>query len=147
MKEKLKKAILNNNDLYEAVFKPQNISFNRNNSIWYCLEKTPPLYSNLVTVSADWKPDEIFKEIDENFKNENWEKWSIKDSFAVLDLNAYGFDKLIDANWIYLEAENFTPVKTEPKLQFRIIENADNLSDWRIAWDSDEDLGNQIFYD
>ena len=146
MKEKLKKAILNNNDLYEAVFKPQNIKSHRNDAIWYCLEEIPPFYSNLVTVSENWKPDEIFKTIDENFKNENWNKWSIKDSFAALDLSDYGFKKLFAAKWFYLNAAKFTPIKAETELHFKIIKTEKDLSDWRIAWDSNEDLGKQIFH-
>src|SRR5689334_11827470 len=109
MNEKLQKAILNNNELYEAVFSAQDVNFNRTHSAWYSLEKTPPLYSNLVTVSDDWKPDEIFGLIDDNFKRENWESWSVKDSFAALDLKGYGFEKLFEANWFYLEAVRFTP--------------------------------------
>lgn len=145
MKEKLKKAILNNNDLYEAVFGAQSINFNREQSICYCLGKTPPLYSNLVTVSEGWKPDEIFSSIEENFKNENWEEWSIKDSFAALDLHVYGFKNLFDANWFYLEAEHFAASKNASGINYKIVETAENLSDWLKAWDSDENLGRRIF--
>ena len=146
MNEKLRTAILNNNDLYRAVFKPLNIKSCRNDSIWYCLEEAPPFYSNLVTVSEHWKPDEIFQTIDKNFKDENRNEWSIKDSFAALDLSIYGFNKLFDANWIYLEAANFTPLKTAANLHFKVVKNEKDLSDWRIAWDSNEDLGKQIFH-
>ena len=140
MIDKLAKAIRNNNDLYEAIFSPQNIKTYRNDSIWYCLEKTPPLYSNLVTVSEDWKPDEIFRKIDASLKN-----WSIKDSFGCLDLCEYGFEKLFDASWIYLEAANFKPIKTDINLRFEIVKSEEVLSNWRIAWDADEQLGKEIF--
>lgn len=145
MNDKLAKAIRNNNDLYEAVFSPQELQSHRNNSSWYCPEKTPPLYSNLVTVCENWKPDDIFRAIDANFKKENWDEWSIKDSFGCLDLREYGFEKLFDAKWIYLEAERFTPIKMDGKLIYKIVESADVLANWRIAWDSDEKLGKQIF--
>lgn len=146
MKDKLKKAIRNNNDLYEAVFSPQQLQSNRNDSIWYCFDKTPPLYSNLVTVCEEWKPDDIFRAIDANFKKENWGEWSIKDSFSNLDLREYGFEKLFVAKWIYLEAERFKSMKMDDKLIYKIVESADVLSDWRIAWDADEKLGKQIFH-
>lgn len=146
MKAKVEKAILNNNDLYEAIFNPQLIKSNRNNSIWYCLEKTPPLYSNLVTVSENWRPDEIFKKISTNFKKEKWDEWSIKDSFGTLDLSEYGFKKLFDAQWLYLETAEFTPVKTDKKLKYEIVKSEDILANWRISWDQDEQLGKQIFH-
>ena len=145
MNEKLRKAILNNNDLYEAVFKPHKINFDGNDKIRYSLEKVPPLYSNLVTISQDWKPDEIFKTINENFKNENWKEWSIKDSFGVLDLTKYDFEKLFDASWIYLESINFKPIQNSLKIRFEIIENEKTLQDWRKVWDENKELGKQIF--
>ena len=145
MNEKLKKAILNNNDLYDAVFSAQNMTFNRGRSICYSLEKTPPLYSNLVTVSQTWKPDETLKLIEGNFKNENWGKWSIKDSFAVLELEAFGFEKLFDANWLYLDVAKFTPVNNSLKLIYKIVEDEKVLAEWLKAWDSDEHLGSKVF--
>lgn len=136
------KAILNNNDLYEAVFSTHNVKTHQNDSIWYCLEKTPPLYSNIVTVSEDWQPNEIFRTIEANLKIE---KWSIKDSFNRLDLREYGFEKLFDASWIYLEAASFKPLKADSELICKIVESGEELSNWRIAWDADEKLGKQIF--
>lgn len=146
MNEKLVKAIINNNDLYEAVFKAQNLNWRRNDSICYCLEKTPPFYSNLVTVSDDWRPDEIFRRIDAKFAAENWDEWGIKDSFAVLDLTEFGFKKLFDAEWIYLKAENFKPLEIAGELKYKVIENDRELSNWKIIWDADEKIGNEIFY-
>ena len=145
MNEKLKIAILNNNDLYEAVFSAQNMSFLRGRSICYCLEKTPPLYSNLVTVSEKWQPDETLSLIVDNFKRENWEQWSVKDSFAVLDLETFGFRRLFDANWFYLAAARFTPVSNRLGMSYKIVENEKVLTEWRRVWDSDERLGRKIF--
>jgi hypothetical protein len=145
MNEKLKKAILNNNDLYEAVFSAQNISFHRRASVWFALEKPPPLYSNLVTVAEDWQPDEVFDSIAKNFKRENWEKWSIKDSFAALDLKSRGFRKLFDAQWLYLEAAKFSPLKKSFDIEYKIAESEKLLADWRRAWDADEQIAKKIF--
>lgn len=145
MNEKLKNAILNNNDLYEAVFNAQNIGFERNNEIWYSLEKTPPLYSSLVTVSEKWQPDEIFALIDDRFKRENWTEWSIKDSFAARDLRNYGFEKLFDAQWFYLEAAKFAPFDSFLEIEYKIVRDEKLLDDWRLAWDSNEHLGKMIF--
>ena len=145
MKNKLGKAISNNNGLYEEIFGSQNIKSQKTDSIWYALEKTPPFYSNLVTLSKDWNPDEIFKTIDLNYEKEKWEEWSIKDSFAVLDLNSYGFEKLFNAQWIYLESSKFIPLVNTKKLRYEIVKNEEVLSAWRIAWDSNEKIGKEIF--
>lgn len=145
MNEKMRKAILNNNDLYEAVFKPHKINFNGDEKARYSLETVPPFYSNLVTISQDWKPDEIFETIDEKFKNEKWKEWSIKESFGVLDLTKYDFEKLFDAKWIYLESADYKPVKNSLKIRFEIIENEKTLQNWLKIWDENEELGKQIF--
>jgi hypothetical protein len=145
VKEKLRKAITNNNDLYRAIFEQYQIKSEKNGFVWYCLEETPPLYSNLVTISENWQPDEIFRQIDFNFEKENWSEWSIKDSFAVLDLTEFGFSKLFDANWIYLESDSFVPIIQTEKLHYEIIEDEQTLSKWKLAWDTDEKLGDKIF--
>lgn len=143
MKNKRQKAIRNNNDLYKEIFESQNIESSRTDSIWYCLDKTPPLYSNLVTISEEWKPDEVFRNIDRRYEDEKWEEWSIKDSFGLLDLTGYGFAKLFDAQWIYLEAAKF-PTESG-NLRYEIVKNERDLAKWRLAWDSDQKLGEQIF--
>lgn len=145
MKDKRQLAIYNNNALYDEIFANCGIIFQRTESVCYCPEQTPVYYSNLVTLTADWKPDEIFEKIDEKFEKESWLKWSIKDSFAVLDLAKYGFSRLFDAQWIYLEAEKFTPLRQSKRLRFAIIDNESELAAWRIAWDTDEKIGKEIF--
>jgi hypothetical protein len=146
MKDKLKKAILNNNDLYEAVFGARQIKSFRTDSVWYSLEKTPPLYSNLVTTGEDWKPDDIFSAIDSNYEKKGWDEWSIKDSFNTLDLREYGFQKLFDAQWIYLEAAKFVSTEPSKNLRYEITRSEDDLVRWRMAWDADEQLGKEIFH-
>lgn len=145
MNGKRQKAIRNNNDLYREIFAAQNIESNTTDEIWYCLEKTLPLYSNLVTISENWQPDEIFSEIDRKFEVEKWDEWSIKDSFGRLDLTGFGFKKLFDAQWIYLEAAKFHPVNDRRNLRFKVIESVDALNEWRLGWDADEELGKKIF--
>jgi hypothetical protein len=144
--KKLQRAIDNNHGVYEVVFAGHGIRWNKNPSSWYCLEKVPPLYSNLVTRSAEWRPDGAFRSIDKAFENEQWENWSIKDSFAALDLGSYGFEKLFDAQWLYLEASRFAPEKEIAGIRYELIRDEDALCLWRKAWDADEALGNRIFH-
>ncbi len=145
MKDKLQKAIRNNNRLYEAIFSSHGIKSHFTDALWYCTAETPPLYSNLVTLSADWKPEDIFRSIDLKYEQERWSKWSIKDSFGVLDLSRYGLTKLFDARWLYLEPDNFKPTAEGPKLRYEILKTEAALSLWRRAWDAEEQLGKEIF--
>jgi hypothetical protein len=145
MKDKLRKAIRNNCGLYEAVFGSRGIGFRSTDDVWYSTAETPPLYSNLITLSESWKPDDVFRGIDLNYEKEGWEKWSIKDSFAALDLRGAGFKRLFDARWLYLEAARFKPAGEGRRLRYEILNGEDALSAWRAAWDSDESLGRMIF--
>lgn len=145
MKGKLQKAICNNKDLYEVILGNQNIKSHKSDSIWHSLEKTPPFYSNLVTISKEWQPDDVFRNIDFKCEKENWKEWSIKDSFAVLDLNKYGFTRLFDAQWMYLKAANFIPTEKSGNLRYEIVDKEETLSAWRLAWDFDERIGKEIF--
>lgn len=145
MKTKLQKAIANNNALYRTIFEQYRIKSENNDFIRYCLEETPPLYSNLVTLSENWQPDEIFRQIDENFRKESWSEWSVKDSFACLNLAKFGFDKLFDAKWIYLKSEKFNSALQNSNLRYEIIEDEKNLARWKLSWHQNADLGNIIF--
>ena len=69
-RDKTLKAIRNNNGLYDAIFGSHRTEFNQTGLICYSLGKTPPLYSNLVTVSQNWKPDDVFRKIDSNYEME-----------------------------------------------------------------------------
>jgi len=51
MDNKLRKAIWNNNGLYEVIFNQHHLSFQATENVWYSLEVAPPLYSNLITRS------------------------------------------------------------------------------------------------
>ena len=144
---KIEKAIANNNGLYEAVFRNFKISSQKNENIWYSLEKVPPLYSNLVTLSRNWVPDTIFEQIDKKSERDRWNEWSIKDSFAVLNLEKIGLKKLFDAKWMYLEDSKFKPSENL-RINFEIVSDENGLRDWKSAWGSyeeGEDLADQIF--
>jgi hypothetical protein len=145
LNDKRRLAIYNNNALYEAVFADHRIEFRRTDLICYAVDETPSLYSNLVTVSEDWRPDEIFESIDSRFEFENWAEWSIKDSFGILDLDRYNFTKLFEAQWFYLDAGSFAPAEKIARLRFDVVDRENDLADWRIAWDRDERLGREIF--
>lgn len=58
--------------------------------------------------------------------------------------NIATFEKLFDAQWIYLERNNFKPINPN-HLQYEIIKAEGELLNWRLAWDRDAALGKKIF--
>jgi hypothetical protein len=144
----LQKCINNNTSLYEAVFRPLGIGHIQTDSIWYTLKQTPPLHSNLITLSPMWRPDRLFHDINFGFISTGWDRWSIKDSFGVLDLTGHRFFKLFDAKWIYLDISKFKPAGSGG-LKYKIVKTAGDLDKWRLAWNTDEQpgIGKSIFSD
>jgi len=148
MTSPLEKCINNNTSLYEAVFRPLGIGHIKTDSIWYTLKQTPPLHSNLITLSPGWRPDRLFHDINFGFISTGWDRWSVKDSFGVLDLTGHRFFKLFDAKWIYLDISKFTPTGSGG-LKYKIVKKPEDLDKWRVAWDANEQqqLGKSIFSD
>ena len=144
--EKRSKAIQNNLDLYKIILGSHQVESFETDDLWYCLEQTPPLYSNLITKKETWTPDSIFEAIDQIYLTKRWAEWAVKDSFGTLNLTGYGFLKLFDAQWIYLPFKNFK-TRNDPRIQFKIANNEDGLLKWIIAWESGEaeSIGNKIF--
>src|SRR3569832_497011 len=92
----LEQAVANNNDFYDAIFSARGIEFSRTDEAWFTLHRALPLNSNIVTCSIDWKTDSVFHAIVERARQEAWATWSIKDSFAVMQLEQRGFQRLFD---------------------------------------------------
>jgi hypothetical protein len=76
---------------------------------WACPVRTPPLYPDAVTLSADASADEVLDAVDTSAG------CSVKDSYSSLDLGPAGFHPLFDATWIVLEphaATRSTPTRS-----------------------------------
>lgn len=145
MNDKRATAITNNLALYQAVLVSHDLELKRADDIYYLEKQAPPLYSNLVTRVNSWSPDSIFRTIDHNFEVENWNEWSIKDSFQCLDLVPFGFEKLFNSQWLYLNPENFLKLDSSTQINFRIVANRRDLSVWIETWGEDVELGERIY--
>jgi hypothetical protein len=61
---------------------------------------------------------------------------SIKDSFASLDLAAYGFEVLFEAEWIVHTSKQAQTVVGGP--EWATVRDVGGLSTWELAWRGDE---------
>ena len=59
--------------------------------------------------------------------------WSVKDSFACLDLGRLGFSVLFDAQWIAMPLPE-SPPKARPALKWARIDTPGELRRWERAW-------------
>jgi len=90
---------------------------------WTSRHRTPALYPDAVTLSPTLSVPELLDRIDVSAG------CSIKDSFASLDLAAFGFRVLFDAEWIVRPAAP-TPT-TSP---WEIVQDAHGFAAWERAW-------------
>ena len=143
MSNLLQKAIDNNVGLYRTILGHLGIGWRVETDLAYTDEKAPPYYSNAVTRSERWRPDDRFRRIAEAATTNAWADWSIKDSHDVLDLTPHGFRRLLGASWIHLDAASLQPVSCD--LRFELVAAEDGLALWRAAWDPDLQLGQLLF--
>ena len=145
MYNRLQKAIRNNLNLYELIFDTHQLRYHSTNEIWYSTEIAPRLYSNLITISEGWVPDDTLQIIDNAYKNQPRKQWSIKDSFAMLNLEDLGFIKRFTAQWIYLDSAKFIPQPQYKQLEYQIIQDEAELTIWKQGWGTYEEPGEEIF--
>ena len=139
---KRQRAIANNIGFYEEIFRSHNIRFFKTNTVFYTPQTALPMTSNIVTRSRGWQPDVHFQQIDTAAINAGWESWSITDSFSVLNLSQFGFTRLIDATWLYLEGNAFRRSDISSGLRWDLIKGRRELAAWRLAWNKNEINGN-----
>lgn len=143
MSDLLRKAIDNNVGLYRAILGHSGAGWCVETDLAYTDQKVPDHYSNAVTRSERWRPDDRFRRIANGAKEIGWADWSIKDSHDVLDLAPHGFRRLFRASWLYLDASDLQSFSHH--LRFELVTKEDGLARWRGACDPDLQLGQRLF--
>lgn len=143
MADHLRRAIDNNIGLYRAVLGRLGIEMQVTPDVAHTDAKVPAYYSNVVTRSERWRPDEGFRRIAAIAREERWPDWSIKDSHDALSLGPHGFERLFRAKWVHLDPARLRP--PERSLRFEVVRDEVGLSRWRRAWDANLPLGRTLF--
>jgi hypothetical protein len=100
--------------------------------IWSCRGTVPPYYSNAVTVAPGWTAaqtrvlDELAADLGRPF--------SVKDSFASIDLGAGNLRELFSAEWMLLDPAEAPPVTSPRAPAWRRVTDAPELERWEAAW-------------
>ena len=100
---------------------------------WVAPTRTPRYYPDAVTLDPEAVARSILGRIDTSSPG-----CSVKDSFAALDLGPFGFEVMLEAEWIYREAPR-RRIAGPRDLRWAAIETADELVAWEAAWDVDDD--------
>jgi hypothetical protein len=130
-------AARNNAEWCDAVCRSHGVPGRFDADAWVNPRRTPRYYPDAVTLDPTATAEAILPRIDTTSPG-----CSIKDSFATLELERFGFRVLHEAEWIYRAMPPATIVRL-PTIEWTAIDTADALVDWEAAWaadDSDERL-------
>jgi hypothetical protein len=99
-------------------------------TIWINRHSVPPFYSNAVTLTAGGAADQL-AHVERLAAGRA--AFSVKDSFAALDLRPLGFDVLFTATWLWRPAEMAAPV-VPPGWAWSQVEDEEALRRWEAVW-------------
>jgi hypothetical protein len=119
------------------------LSSRRDGLVWFSHETPPPFYSNLVVLSASISPADIEAYLLDLESSSRARDWSIKDSYASLDLSSCGFTQLFEAEWIWRDPLQPTTRKAGVRLAWAPIANGAELVAWEDAWSGDARNGSE----
>ena len=116
-------AVINNARWCDAVCRSHGYPGEFGGRLWISAGHALPFYPNAITLSPDVTAAEATASQDPS------RPFSIKDSFARLDLAPHGLTPLFDATWIAV------PVPAGGEEQsWDVVTNPDNLVRWEAAW-------------
>lgn len=99
-------------------------------ALWLNRHTVPPFYSNAVTLAAAAAGEQLAAVADLAAERATF---SVKDSFAALDLRPLGFDVLFEAQWMWREPAAPPPV-ADGGPDWSIVDTPDELALWEAAW-------------
>ncbi|MEV6751207.1 hypothetical protein [Streptomyces sp. NPDC051214] len=124
-------AARNNAEWCDAVCRAHGVPGEFGAGVWSSARRTPPLYPDAVSLTPGIAPDDLLARIDTASPG-----CSVKDSFACLDLEPWGFEVLFEAQWIHRPA-GAAPVG-HPAVSWEPLKSADALPVWESAWNDGE---------
>jgi len=122
---------LNNVEWCDTICRSHGLVTELGQEMWIQPRLGPPYYSNGITASRSGLESQ-YAAI-ENLKSALPDGFSIKDSFACLDLATRGFRTLFEAQWVWLDAASRGALPANDSKWFK-VESERNLVRWEAAW-------------
>ena len=110
--------------------------------LWWHEGPVPRFYPNAVTLQM--QPPRLMRRLQTMIDNRHGAGWSLKDSFACLDLGSLQCRELFSAQWLWRAS---TPGPSEPRagLSWRRLRSVDDLAAWERAWSADVPAPERVF--
>ena len=103
-------------------------------SMWINRHPVPRFYSNVVTLSDQWRATTQLARIQALLDSDLAGNWSVKDSFCTLDLTDLGFQVLFEATWLWRAPAPIAPHDTGPRIRWTWVRGESELAQWETAW-------------
>ncbi len=113
---------------YEDVFRAHRIPTRREGGLWSALAEPPRWHSAAKTLHPEVPMAQVLDAVSA------FERCSVADSFATLDLTDHGFQRLFRATWLHRPAANVT-VPTWPD-DWSVVSDDEELAAWNTAQDT-----------
>ena len=125
-------CVANSRGWYEAVLRPHGISGAITGGVWTCRQRVPPYYSNAITL--DSSDPAVQTEVLRDLAKDLDRPFSVKDSFAALELAPLGLRPLFDAEWMWRDPSLDPPEHRLPDLEWQRVTSVEELERWEAAW-------------
>jgi hypothetical protein len=137
-------AAANNAEWCEVVCRSHRGETRFDDDAWTSRTRTPPYFPDAVTLVPNPSVPDLLGRIDASAG------CSIKDSFASLDLAAFGFRVLFDAEWIVRTSTTLPRTALDPR--WEVVHERTTFALWETAWRGDDGpsgvlLGDLLDYD
>jgi hypothetical protein len=131
---KVELAVLNNVRWYETMFAAHGLASQTDGRVWRSRETPPPFHSNLVVLSPTATQQDIEAYASDIETRRHHTGWSLKDSYATLDLASLGCSMLFEAEWIWRDPVSASASKVESHLTWTRVSTRSELANWERSW-------------
>ncbi len=130
-------AVRNSARWYEAMFAAHGLASTTDALVWRSEELPPPFHSNLVVLSPAFTPADLERYAAAIERAPRPAGWSLKDSYASLDLAARGYAVLFEATWIWRDPVTPARAPAATPISWARVDTAATLAAWERAWSGD----------
>ena len=127
-------CVANSLGWYEAMLRPHGVAGAITSGVWAIRQRVPPYYSNAITVDTSDPAAQtaVLRDLAKDLNR----PFSVKYSFAALELAPLGFRPLFDAEWMWRDPSPGPPADGRHDLEWRRVTDLEELDQWEAAWRS-----------
>jgi hypothetical protein len=116
------------------MFEAHGLTHQVDGMVWISHEYPPPFHSNLVVLSPEASQANIEAYVHDLERMPRPTGWSLKDSFACLDLSSRGFAQLFEAQWMWCDPLEPGARAPSARLDWARMATGSELTEWENAW-------------